>query len=251
MCASSSTSSAGDIFSSSLQQQLFHRDKNSDSSHSASLPLPPHSTPLPPPSPLQAVNYIAFTEKVLMSLQTKWWKRNETNGEGRGELLNRDQKGVQTVTLGTISGFLFVIFLSVLYDLIRREKGEIPFFPVNTVGHPSHCAPFLPSLPSVCSSFSTAACFCLSFKLLFIMLYIPSHLIESILPCTVFGTFLLLKFRIPQRLPTPPTPAAPLIPSRMLLSLIVDQPSFSHVLNLFLTATITVKGFSLSFCGCS
>lgn len=147
MCASSSTSSAGDIFSSSLQQQLFHRDKNSDSSHSASLPLPPHSTPLPPPSPLQAVNYIAFTEKVLMSLQTKWWKRNETNGEGRGELLNRDQKGVQTVTLGAISGFLFVIFLSVLYDLIRREKGEIPFFPVNTVGHPSHCAPFLPSLP--------------------------------------------------------------------------------------------------------
>lgn len=61
--------------------------------------------------------------------------------------------------LGTISGFLFVTFLSVLYDLIRREKGEIPFFPVNTVGHPSHCAPFLPSLPSVCSSFSTAACF--------------------------------------------------------------------------------------------
>lgn len=106
--------------------------------------------------------------------------------------------------LGAISGFLFVIFLSVLYDLIRREKGEIPFFPVNTVCHPSHCAPFLPSLPSVCSSFSTAACFCLSFKLLFIMLYIPSHLIESILPCTVFGTFLLLKLRIPQRLPTPP-----------------------------------------------
>lgn len=95
VCASSSTSSAGDIFSSSLQQQLFHRDKNSDSSHSASLPLPPHSTPpLPPPSPLQAVNYIAFTEKVLMSMQTKWWKCNETNGKGRGELLNRDRKEV-------------------------------------------------------------------------------------------------------------------------------------------------------------
>lgn len=149
---------------------------------------------------------------------------------------------------GTISGFLFVTFLSVLYDLIRREKGEIPFFPVNTVGHPSHCAPFLPSLPSVCSSFSTAACFCLSFKLFFIILYIPFHLIESILPCTVLGTFLLLKARNPQRLLSPP--AAPLIPSRMLLWLIVDQPSFSHVLNLFLTATITVKGFTLSFCGC-
>lgn len=40
---------------------------------------------------------------------------------------------------------------------------------------------------------------------------------------------------------------APLIPSRMLLWLIVDQSTFSHVLNLFLSATITEKGLSLSF----
>lgn len=124
VCASSSTSSAGDIFSSSLQQQLFHRDKNSDSSHSASLPLPPHSTPLPPPSPLQAVNYIAFTEKVLMSLQTKWWKRNETNGEGSGELLNRDQKGVQ---IGCNKWLFVCHFPFCSIRLNKKRKGRNSF----------------------------------------------------------------------------------------------------------------------------
>lgn len=83
------------------------------------------------------------------------------------------------------------------------------------------------------------------------LLYIVFHLITTTLPCTVFWEFSsCFPAQSLKATKTTCSSTSPLIPSRMFLLLIVDQHTFSHVLNLFLTATITENCPGLSFCGC-
>lgn len=156
----------------------------------------------------------------------------------------------QTMISNKVYGFSSVTCHVILYGLMKKkEKGEtfLTFLSTQLAKLPLCAFPSLASsLPSVPHSplpfiFASHSSFYSLVHWLSFYLRVFSHAL-------FLGSLLLFFFQLslwkPQKL------HATLIPSRMLLWWIVDQPTFSHVLNLFLTATIREKGHSLSFCGC-
>lgn len=114
----------------------------------------------------------------------------------------------QTVISIKVYGFHSVTFHSFLGGLIKiKEKGEtfLSFLSPQLADLLFVCPSFPPSLPPVCSPFFHCH-LCLPLVHLFMLLYTGSHLITSILPCIVFGSFLLV-FQLglwkPQKLHAP------------------------------------------------
>lgn len=155
----------------------------------------------------------------------------------------------QTIISIKVYGFFFVTCHVILYGLIKKkEKGEtfLTFLSTQLAKLPLCFFPSLASsLPSVPHSplpfmFASHSSFYSLVHWLSFYLRVFSHAL-------FLGSFLLFS---QLGLWKPQNRHATLIPSRMLLWWIVDQPTFSNVLNLFLTATIGEKCHSLSFCGC-
>ncbi len=130
----------------------------------------------------------------------------------------------------------------------KRERGQIPFFRVNTVGQPSLCVPVLPPFPPF-SLFLVLHChLCLPLIHLFILSYITFNYEYSPM---FFGSFLLV-FQLglwkPQRLHAP-----------LPLLWFPAGCCFGWLLTSLLSAVTSTcswppqsqkKSPSLSFCGC-